>query len=247
MHGIILAGGRGERMGPLTNSTPKPMLKVGGKPILQYQIEQLKEAGINDVLLVEGYLPKVIQDYFGDGKGFGVKIQHLVLEADKGSAGAVREALQFLPESEKDAVLIYGDILSDADITRLVNKHREIGDVATLLCVGTGYLFPDGLVEIEGEYVKGIKTGRDTGLANGAIFALDRKKMLDLLPERGDLSRDVWERFSSEKGKLTKFEHEGYWRNMSNAFDVLQAERDLKLGLFKGGKETASSGSVENK
>lgn len=248
MYGIILAGGRGERMGQLTKETPKPMLRVGGKPLLQYQIEQLREAGATDVIIVEGYLPKVIQEYFGDGKKFGIHIRHLVVDTTKGSAGATREALQSIPETEKDIPLLYGDILSDTSIKRLMEKHKEIGDIATLSTVSGDYLHPDGLVAIDQNgMLKEIKTATEAGIAvNAAIFALNREKMLSLLPEKGDLSRDVWEPIS-KTGRLTLFQHEGYWRNMTNAFDILQAERDIKLGLLKVGIEASSSSTPEAK
>lgn len=234
MYGIILAGGRGERMGQLTKEVPKPMLRVGGKPLLQYQIEQLKEAGATDVIIVEGYLPKVIQEYFGDGKEFGIHIHHLVVDTAKGSAGATREALQLIPETEENIPLLYGDILSDINIKQLMEKHKEIGDIATLSTVSADYLHPDGLVTIDQNgMLKEIKTATEAGIfVNAGIFALNREKMLSLLPEKRDLSRDVWEPVS-KTGRLTTSRHEGYWRNMTSPFDLLQAKRDIETRLFK--------------
>lgn len=255
MYGIILAGGRGERMGHLTDNTPKPMLRINDKPILQYQIEQLKRGGITNVMIVERYLPKVIQDYFKDGKEFGVKIDHLVIENDKGSAGAVREALQSVPEQEKDVILTYGDIFSNVDIIELLKKHREIGDVdATLLAVNIDYLFPNGIIDakdIDEDGLlkgKGIKKPHDLETwGNGAIFVLNRNRMLEVLPEHGDLSRDVWVPLLS-KLRLAMYKHEGYWRNVENASDLLQVERDIELGLIGVNKENdISSRTLEIK
>lgn len=248
MYGIILAGGRGERMGSLTDKTPKPMLKVNGKPLLQYQIEQLREAGVTDVVIVEGYLPKVIQEYFGDGKRFGINIHHLVVNNDKGSAGATREALQSIPETEKNIPLLYGDILSDVNIEKLMQRHGEIGGIATLLTVNADYLHPYGLVTLDQNgMVEKIKTATEAGIAvNAAIFVLNREKALVFLPEKGDLSKNVWEPLS-ETGDLAYCRHEGYWRNMTNPLDLSQAEEDMKRGLFKGKAETISPGTPEVK
>ena len=254
MYGIILAAGRGERMGHLTDNTPKPMLRINDKPILQYQIEQLKAGGITNIMIVEKYLSKVIKDYFKDGKEFGVKIDHLVIEGEKGSAGALREALQSIPEQEKDVVLMYGDIFSDVDIARLLKKHQETGENdATLLEVNMDNLIPNGIIDakdIDEDGIfknKGIEKPSEVGMwGHGAIFALNRNRMLKNLPESGDLSKDVWARLYDTL-RLGFYNHEGYWRNMTSPSDLSQVEKDIKHRLSGVNKENNISPSTSER
>ena len=104
MYALILAGGKGERLRPLTDTLPKPMVPVCGKPILLHQIEWLKAAGVTDVVFLAGYLWETIQDYFGDGKGFGIRAHYSVEDAPLGRGGAIRNGFPLVPEEEETVV-----------------------------------------------------------------------------------------------------------------------------------------------
>ena len=107
---MIIAGGRGERLRPLTDNTPKPMLHVAGKPIAYYQVQQSISAGITDVIFLSGYLSSAIEQYFGDGRAFGINITYSVETSPLGRGGAIRKALSVLPFSYEPVIVFNGDV-----------------------------------------------------------------------------------------------------------------------------------------
>lgn len=131
MQAVIVAGGRGERLRPLTENIPKPMVEVKGKPILEHTIDLLRSNGVIDLILALGYLPKVIVDYFGNGEKFGVKIRYTFEDPLKplGTAGAIRESQKFI---NNDFVVTYADILRKLDIVDMVKQHKKMGALATI-------------------------------------------------------------------------------------------------------------------
>ena len=131
MQAVIMAGGKGTRLRAITNDEiPKPMATVAGKPILQWQIECLREQGVTDVVLIVGHLGEKIQDFFGDGKAFGVDIRYIQETTPLGTAGA----LSLLPPLLKEDAffLVFGDVLFDIDLGRMLTFHREKQARATL-------------------------------------------------------------------------------------------------------------------
>lgn len=233
MYGIILAGGRGERLRPLTDSVPKPMLKVGGKPILEHQILQLKAAGIRDVVIVERCLTESIQRYFGNGERLGMNIRHLLVGPDAGSVDGIKEAMNQIPSEEKDIVLMYGDILSDLKISDLIETHREARPLLTMLAVKPNFL-PYGIVTIKVKngvpIVADIKKEEEVYSVNGAIFVLSRE-IYPHLPERGDFSKDVLEK-SAGKEDFRVYKFDGNWINITSEFDLVRARQEMDEGKF---------------
>lgn len=126
---VIMAGGKGTRISSLRGDIPKPMIEICGKPVLERQIECLKENGIFELVLVTGYLGAVIQDHFGDGSRFGVHIRYVHEETPLGTAGA----LYYLRDFREDFFLINGDIIFDVDLQRMLGWHRRKGAEITLL------------------------------------------------------------------------------------------------------------------
>lgn len=131
MKAIIVAGGRGERLRPLTNSIPKPMISIGGKPILEHSILHLKEYGVTEFILALCYLPHKIIDYFGDGTKLGITIQYIYEDKNNpmGTAGAVLTARSFI---HKTCIITYADILRDLDVGAMIREHKQNRALATL-------------------------------------------------------------------------------------------------------------------
>jgi len=129
MKATILAGGFGTRLRPITDTLPKPMIPVNGKPLLQLQLELLRRHGINDVLVSLHHLPDKIQDYFGDGKRFNINITYSVEERPLGTAGSLTNIPDFFNET---FLVMYGDNLTDLDITSLLNFHKRKRAFATI-------------------------------------------------------------------------------------------------------------------
>lgn len=232
MYAIILAAGRGERLRPYTNDRPKPMVEIGVKPIIEYQLHQLKDAGIANVVIAENYLAEVIQKHLGNGKRLGINIHHIRIESESaGTAGAIKEAMRQIPQEEQDILLIYGDILSNLNIKDLIEKHHETKPMVTLLGIKPNFL-PDGIVEVTSDgMLKDIKKEEDLYLVNGAIFVL-RRDIYDHLPEQGDFSKDVLERIAG-KEELRIYRYDGYWINIRDVLDLQEARLAFGEGRLR--------------
>lgn len=140
---VIMAGGKGTRISEVNSQVPKPMIPIDGKPILQYQIETLKEQGFVEIILVIGHMGDVIREYFGDGTGFGVQIEYIVEEQPLGTAGAL-----FLLKNKvtEDFLLLNGDIIFDVDISRFSEYHHQQGTVATILTHPNNHPYDSGII-----------------------------------------------------------------------------------------------------
>ena len=131
MKTVIMAGGMGKRIQSVRSDVPKPMIEISGKPILLYQIENLKACGLKDITLVIGHLGNVIKEYFGDGSKFGVKISYFEEKSPLGTAGAL---VKMLPENSdisfcptvlsEDFLLLCGDVIFDIDFNRFIELHK---------------------------------------------------------------------------------------------------------------------------
>jgi len=153
MKAVILAAGKGTRLKPLTDHTPKPMLNVAGKLLLEWLIERVREAGIYDVLLVTNYFENQIKDHFKDGTQYGVKISYTTQKETLGTANAFLQAKDFVNENQ--FLALYGDhYLAKGVLKKIINEHRE-GEVAvTALLVDDPSQY--GAFDVEGDYIKKI-------------------------------------------------------------------------------------------
>src|SRR5262245_20777174 len=130
MKAVILAGGKGTRLGKLTESLPKPMVPVAGKPLLELQIRVLRRYQIREIILSTGHLAECIADYFGNGKKLGVSIRYVQESEPLGTAGAIKQMEDELPE---DFLVVYGDIMLDMNVRRLLQFHASKGGAGTLV------------------------------------------------------------------------------------------------------------------
>ena len=156
MKAIIMAGGMGTRIQSVRSDVPKPMIEICGKPILEYQIENLKTCGLTDITLVTGHLGNVIKEYFGDGSRFGVKISYFEEKSPLGTAGAL---IKMLPENAdtsfcptiltEDFLLLCGDVIFDIDFNRFIKFHREHKAWASLLSHPNGHPYDSSLLVTE--------------------------------------------------------------------------------------------------
>ena len=148
---VIMAGGKGTRITSVASDIPKPMIRIAGKPVLEHEIEQLRDQGFTDIILTVGHLGQVIVDYFGDGSGisdatgkpFGVNISYYVEEKPLGNAGALFELQDQLTE---DFLLLNGDVMFDIDFNRFVRHHQESGARVTLFTHPNNHPYDSGLI-----------------------------------------------------------------------------------------------------
>ncbi len=173
MQAVVLAGGLGTRLRPLTYKTPKPMVEVLEKPFLEYAIEMLKERGFDDFVICSGYMADKLQAYFGGGKKFGVKISHSIETTQMGTAGAVRNALFYLKDT---FVLINGDTYIDIDYKEIYDYFQKRTEPALMvLYSGTEIKNRVDNVEIDKDgivtsYTKGSNPESKYGWAGVLLF-----------------------------------------------------------------------------
>ena len=151
MKAIILSAGEGTRMRPLTLTKPKTMLPVAGKPIIQYNIEALRECGIKDILIIVGYKEEIVKNYFKDGSEFGVNIHYATQSKLEGTANAISYGKDFIEDS---LIILNGDIILDEDIIQEIKDDYEKTKPDTLMVI-TEVEDPSafGVVELEGEKI----------------------------------------------------------------------------------------------
>ncbi len=142
---VIMAGGKGTRIASIKNDVPKPMIEIGGKPILQWQIENLRACGLTDIILVIGHLGEVIQEYFRDGSSFGVSISYFVESTPLGTAGALFK----MPQLTENFLLMCGDVVLDVDFNRFIDFHFKKHAWASLMTHPNGHPYDSSLLVTE--------------------------------------------------------------------------------------------------
>ena len=145
MKTVIMAGGKGTRIASVANDVPKPMIKIGGKPILEHQIDNLRSCGLNDIVLVIGHLGDKVREYFGDGSKFGVHITYFVEDHPLGTAGALFQ----MPQLTEDFLLLCGDVMIDVDFNRFIAFHEEHRAWASLMAHPNGHPYDSSLLVTE--------------------------------------------------------------------------------------------------
>ena len=206
MKGVLLTAGEGTRMRPLTLTRPKTMLQVGGKPILQYNLEALRDAGINDIIMVVGYKKEAIEDYFGNGSSFGVNIDYIIQEKRLGTAHAINSVHEMIDD---EFIVLNGDIIVDPElIVDLIAKYtsEEASSILMLTEVEDPSSF--GVVEIENGIIKNIVEKPAPGeapsnLINAGIYLFD-KTIFDEIDKTEKSKRGEYEITDSLKIQMSE-------------------------------------------
>lgn len=222
MKAVILAGGRGSRLRPLTDVVPKPMVRLYGKPVMQYVVEGLVRAGISDIAVALCYKPDVIRGYFGDGAAFGARLRYFVEDAPLGTAGAVKAAADFLDEP---FVVASADAFTDLDFGALCRAHVEGGAAVTIAVAHTDDVAQLGAVRVADGIIVAIdeKSGvHASGLVSAGIYCLD-PSVLQLIPKgrRYDFAKDLFPRLV---GRMRAFETKCFWCDVGTP-ETLEAAR----------------------
>lgn len=202
---VILAGGRGTRLRPLTDTRPKPMVEVAGKPFVEYQIEQLREQGFNRVLLLLGYLPEVVQDYFGDGSRWGMRIDYSVTDIDDDTGRRVKLAERFL---DPCFLLLYCDNYWPMQIGPMWRKFRESGAPAMITVYSNKDGYTQNSVRVESNGMVSIydKTCSHAGLNAVEIsYAILQREIIETLGNDNCLFETTVYQPLAEQGRLAGF------------------------------------------
>jgi dTDP-glucose pyrophosphorylase/CBS domain-containing protein len=227
---VVMAGGFGTRLHPLTENTPKPLLPVGGKPILAWIVEGLCSHGITDIWITTHYQADQIRDYFGDGSRWGASIRYVHEQEPLGTAGA----LGILPERFATPFLVMNaDLLTRLNYRSLYQFHLDVGAVMTVCVRQHSVQVPYGVVEVENGLVRDLSEKPSRHLhINAGIYVLS-PELLDLVPpgQRCDIT-DLIQRLLSEGKKAASFPVREYWLDIGQMPDYRQAEGDIENGVF---------------
>jgi dTDP-glucose pyrophosphorylase len=222
---VVMAGGFGTRLRPLTDDTPKPMLRVGDRPLLERTIEQLRNAGIRHVNVTTHYLPEKITDHFGDGRAYGVEIEYVTEDQPLGTAGG----LSLVKDSSEPLLVINGDILASVDFRDLTRHHRKQGADATVCVRRHQVQIPYGVMECDGTRLMGVREKPCVDvLVNAGIYLLE-PSVLDYIPdgERFDMT-DLIQRLLGAGRSISTYPILGYWLDVGRHEDFERAQEDLK-------------------
>jgi NDP-sugar pyrophosphorylase family protein len=221
---IILAGGKGERLRPLTGDRPKSMVPLLEKPLLQYQVEWLRESGVTDIIVACGYLHQVIEEYFEDGSRWDVRMRYSVEDQPLGRGGALKLAFQNVPQSEPFVIATNGDNVNTQPLAPMVRQHKRTGAVATLLL--TQLRSPFGIVQQRGKRIVGFreKPLLPNWLSAG-VYVLSSEFFADL-PDVGDHEDELFPRLAAE-GRLYGFRSRTYWKAIDTVKDLNEAAAQL--------------------
>ncbi len=237
MQAVILVGGEGTRLRPLTSTVPKPVVPLVDRPFISYMLEWLKRHGIDDVIMSCGFLATSVHNVLGDGSHLGIKLRFIEEPGPRGTAGALKYAESLLDER---FLMLNGDVLTDIDLTSQIAQHERTGATATLALVGVEDPSAYGLVRMDGENAvtefveKPSPDLIDTKLISAGAYVLERS-VLDLVPADQNVSieREVWPRLIGQG--LYGFPTEGYWLDIGTPDRYLQGTFDI----IEGNVETA--------
>jgi len=203
---FILAAGKGDRLGSLTATVPKPMLELTGKPILEHNILMCKNAGVQDIFINLHYLPDIITDYFGDGSKFGVNIQYNFEPELLGTAGGILFFLNNL--KEEPFYVIYGDNYTEFDLLELKNYHESVNSNFTIALHWVDDISHSGVVQLDenNEIInfieKPIMDHIEGGWVNSGIYLINPKIIDDFVEQNSDFAKDIIPQALYNKQKL---------------------------------------------
>lgn len=236
MKAVIMAGGKGTRMESVNGQVPKPMILICGKPVLQYQIEVLKRQGVKDIILVIGHLGGQIEDYFGTGERFGVRIQYIREGTPLGTAGALYYLRGRMAE---DFLLLNGDIIWDVDLGRFAEAHYTKGGLATILTHPNSHPYDSGVIlaEESGAVTKWLtkeeRRGWYRNRVNAGLHMLSPRLLTSFeVLRKMDLDRDVLKNLIPGR-QLFVYDSPEYVKDMGTPDRYSAVSRDVAAGLVE--------------
>lgn len=231
MKAIILAGGLGLRLRPLTNEVPKPLIKLAGRPIVERQLDWLAHSElIDEVIMACGYRWEKLKEHLGEEYG-GLKISYSVEQELLGTGGAIRRALStYNPGPEERCLAMNGDVITDLPLRKMVEAYEAMPTIAQMLLVP--YRSPYGIVRID--KLRMVRKFEEKPVfpdvwVNGGIYLLDARRLLPYLPEKGDIERTTFPALT-EYGELSAYPYYGFWSSIDSLKSLEEVERQLLGG-----------------
>lgn len=246
MKAIIMAGGEGTRLRPVTENCPKPMVKILNRPALYHIISLLKRNGIYDICITLKYMPEKITSYFGDGSDFGVRISYSIENEPMGTAGSVKKCAQFI--NGEDFLVISGDCVCSFDLRRAISSHQKSDAIATIVLTSCSDPTPYGLVlcDRQGKIVRFLEKpswdGVLTDCINTGIYILS-SEILNYIPDAVayDFGADLFPEMLSCGKHMRGYTADGYWCDIGSVSALLDCTFKTmsgQTGIIPEGRET---------
>ncbi|MEO6496804.1 MAG: NDP-sugar synthase [Solirubrobacteraceae bacterium] len=236
MQAVILVGGEGTRLRPLTSTVPKPVVPLVDRPFIAYMLEWLKRHDVDDVIMSCGFMATSVHNVLGDGSAYGIRLRFVEEPEPRGTAGALKYAEELLAER---FLMLNGDVLTDMDLTAQIAQHEARGATATLGLVPVADPSAYGLVRtnedssVEGFVEKPSADQIDTNLISAGAYVLERSVLDMIEPDRNvSIEREVWPRLVGEG--LYAFAHDkAYWLDIGTPETYLKATSDILEGFVE--------------
>ena len=237
MKAVVMAGGEGSRLRPLTLNRPKPMVPLVDRPVMGHIIELLKKHGITDIVVTVQYMANVIQDHFGDGSAFGVQLTYSLEDRPLGTAGSVKHAEAVLQEP---FLVISGDAVTDIDLSQVIERHQQSGVIATMTLTRVPNPLEFGVAILDDQQrvvdlVEKPSWGEvfsDT--VNTGIYVFDPQVFAYIPTEHAvDWAKDVFPRLRHEGHHIAGCVVDGYWTDVGTIEEYVRATRDYLEGKVK--------------
>jgi mannose-1-phosphate guanylyltransferase len=231
---VVLVGGKGTRLRPLTLSAPKPMLPTAGVPFLAHLLSRIQAAGVRKVVLGTSYLAETFSDFFGDGSAMGLEIEYVVEDEPLGTGGGIRNVLKHL--SAPDILVFNGDVLCGTDLTALVDTHRRTKADATLHLVRVQDPRAFGCVptDDDGRVTAFLEKTEDppTDQINAGCYVF-RREVIESIPEGRPVSveRETFPDLLKAGARVSGHVDAAYWRDLGTPLDLVKGSADLVRGV----------------
>ncbi len=218
MKAIILAGGRGKRLSPITDYVPKPLIPIKNIPIIEWQIKYLKKYGVNEVIICTGYKTNMIENYLSM-KNIGIKIKFSIEKTPLGTGGAIKRAGKMI--NDKSFFVINGDILTNIDLRKLSKKPNSIASIELRTKFGT--------LETNGDKILKFREKKEISnlWMNAGVYFL-QKEILKDLPNKGDIEKTLFPEYA-KKGKLNTIKFKKIkWYSIDSIKDIEESSQEIE-------------------
>ena len=224
MKALILAGGRGKRLRPLTDKIPKSLIPINKKPLIQYTIKYLKKFGINEIIICSGYKSKQIQNFLKKKKNFGCKIEYSVEKNPLGTAGAIRNAIKNL--SDESFLVINGDIITNIDLKKILKKPNTIAANELKTKFGTMEIKNNKILKFNE------KTDVQNVWMNPGLYHLSTD-ILKILPRKGSLEAEIFPKLAKNKSLHTVKFKNVLWHSIDSFKDIELSSQEINSKKYQ--------------
>ena len=224
MKALILAGGRGKRLRPLTDKIPKSLIPINKKPLIQYTIKYLKKFGINEIIICSGYKSKQIQNFLKKKKNFGCKIEYSVEKNPLGTAGAIKNAIKNL--SDESFLVINGDIITNIDLKKILKKPNTIAANELKTKFGTMEIKNNKILKFNE------KTDVQNVWMNPGLYHLSTA-ILKILPRKGSLEAEIFPKLAKNKSLHTVKFKNVLWHSIDSFKDIELSSQEINSKKYQ--------------